>query len=205
MNSIYRTIVLEDEYFHMKAIEKILGDLPQIQMVGVASTTIEAFALCEKLKPDLIIADAKIGQEKMAGATFVKSIRKLLPDVRILGLTYHTDLIEGLKKAGCDYVVNKALIESPEDAKKYMRETLIPKPKYYREFNPPTLSEIQDRVLRMICDGYTEDEIAKEFGNDTRKPIRNVKNTLFMIFGAKSVANLVHLAYKAGYLHPDRD
>jgi two-component system, NarL family, invasion response regulator UvrY len=205
MNMLYKTVIVEDTYIDRQALEKIISDLPQIQLVGVATTVMEAFSLCEKIKPDFIIADGKMGQEKMAGANFVKNIRKLLPDVRVLGLTYHPDLIDGLKRAGCDYVANKALIESPEAAKKFIREALSPKPEYYRPFAPPSLSETQDRVLRLICEGYTEDEIAKEFGSDSRKPIRNIKNALFDIFGAKSAANLVHLAYRSGYLHPDRD
>ncbi|HMZ07360.1 MAG TPA: response regulator transcription factor [Anaerolineales bacterium] len=202
---LYRTVILDDEFLQQSALEKILSGLSQIQIVGTAATTMEAFSICERLKPDLIIADAKIGQEKMAGATFVKNIKKILPDVRILGLTYHADLIDGLKRAGCDYVANKALIESPEDARKFIREAISPRPEYYRDFAPPSLTEAQDRVLKLICEGYTEDEIAKEFGSDSRKPIRNIKNTLFDIFGAKSAANLIHLAYRSGYLHPDRD
>lgn len=205
MNMLYKTVIVEDTYIDRQALEKIISDLPQIQLVGVATTIMEAFSICEKIKPDFIIADGKMGQEKMAGANFVKNIRKLLPDVRVLGLTYHPDLIDGLKRAGCDYVANKALIESPEAAKKFIREALSPKPEYYRPFAPPSLSEAQDRVLRLICEGYTEDEIAREFGSDSRKPIRNIKNVLFDIFGAKSAANLVHLAYRSGYLHPDRD
>lgn len=203
--NLYKTFILEDSFLELNALEKILEGLPQIQLVGHASTPIEAISICERLRPDLIIADAKIGQEKMAGATFVKNIRKLLPEVRILGLTYHADLVDGLKRAGCDYVANKAFIESPEDAKKFIRETLLPKPEYYRDFAPPTLTDTQDRVLRLICEGHTEEEIAREFNFPTRKPIRNIKNTLFDAFGAKSVANLVYLAYKTGYLHPDRD
>ena len=202
---LYRTVILDDEFLQQSALEKILSGLSQIQIVGTAATTMEAFSICERLKPDLIIADAKIGQEKMAGATFVKNIKKILPNVRILGLTYHADLIDGLKRAGCDYVANKALIESPEDARKFIREAISPRPEYYRDFAPPSLTEAQDRVLKLICEGYTEDEIAKEFGSDSRKPIRNIKNTLFDIFGAKSAANLIHLAYRSGYLHPDRD
>ncbi len=202
---LYRTIILDDDFLQLNALEKILSGLPQIQVVGTAATTMEAFSICERLKPDLIIADAKIGQEKMAGATFVKNIKKILPEVRVLGLTYHSDLIDGLKRAGCDYAVNKALLESPEATKKFILEAIRPKPEYYREFAPPTLTEVQDRVLKLICEGCTEDEIAREFGNDSRKPIRNIKNQLFDIFGAKSAANLIHLAYKSGYLHPDYD
>ncbi len=205
MMRTYKTFILEDGLLDRTAIEKILSEIPEIKVVGLASTTVQAFSICEKEKPDLIIADAKIGQEKMAGAAFVKSIRKLLPEVRILGMTYHPDLVDGLRRAGCDHVVNKALIESHEAARKYILETLIPRPAYYRDFEPPSLTSQQDRVLRLICDGKTEAEIAKEFGYSNRKPIRNIKNTLFDIFGAVSVANLVHLAYKTGYLNPDQD
>lgn len=205
MNRIYRTVIVEDNFIDSQALEKIIGELSEIQLLSVVSTIMEAFSVCEKLKPDFIIVDGKIGQEKMAGANFVKNIRKLLPEVRVLGLTYHPDLIDGLKKAGCDYVANKALVENYDAAKKFIREALSPKPEYYRDFAPPTLTEAQDKVLKLICEGYTEEEIAKLFGHESRKPVRTIKNTLFDIFGARSAANLVHLAYKSGYLHPDRD
>jgi DNA-binding NarL/FixJ family response regulator len=204
MNS-YKTFLLEDSFFDLNALLKILEAMPQIQVVGSASSSIEALAKCEKIKPDFIIADAKIGPDKMAGATFVKNVRKRLPEVRILGLTYHTDLLDGLQRAGCDNVANKALIESPENAKKYIQEALTPKPKYYRDFAPPKLTEMQDRILKLICEGDTEDEIAQKLDLPSRKPVRGIKNTLFNIFGAKSAANLIYLAFKTGYLHPDRD
>ena len=201
----YKTFILEDRFFDRTAIEKILGEIPEIQVVGTASTARDALSICERKNPDLIIADAKLGQDKQAGASFVKNIRKTLPGVRILGLTYHADLIDGLTRAGCDFVVNKALIENHEAARTYIRETLIPRPEYYREFAPPALNEQQDRVLKYICEGLTEGEIAKELGFATRKPVRSIKNTLFDLFGANNIANLVHLAYKSGYLDAERD
>lgn len=204
INKIYRTFILEDKYFERSAIEKILGGIPEITIVGNADTTAIALDWCERLKPDLIIADAKIGQDKLAGASFVRYIRTILPNVRILGITYHADLVDSLERAGCDYVVNKALIENQEAAVKYIRETLLPKPAFFRAFKPPQLTEHQDRVLHYICEGLTEDDIARELGFDNRRPVRNIKNTLFEIFGAVSAANLVHLAYQCGYLNPDK-
>ena len=133
----------------------------------------------------------------------MRYIRTVLSEVRILGITYHADLVDNLERAGCDYVVNKALIENQEAAIKYIRETLLPKPAFFRTFKPPQLTEQQDRVLHYICEGLTEEDIARKLGFDNRKPIRNIKNTLFEIFGAVSAANLVHLAYQSGYLNPE--
>lgn len=204
LNKIYKTFILEDKYFELSALEKILGGIPEIMIIGTADTTAIALSQCEKLRPDLIIADAKIGQDKTAGASFVRFIRTILPDVRILGITYHADLVDNLERAGCNYVVNKALIENQEAAIRYIRETLLPKPAFFRPFKPPQLTEQQDQVLHYICEGLTEEDIASKLGFDNRKPVRNIKNNLFEIFGAVSAANLVHLAYQSGYLNPDR-
>jgi len=201
----YTTFILEDSYFELSALTKIVESMEHIHVVGSATTVPEAILECERKKPDLIIVDAKIGYDKKAGEKFVRYIRNQLPGVRFLGLSYHTDLLEGLKQAGCDYVEHKALIENPEIAKKFIQGALTPKPVNYHDYAPPTLTEAEDRVLELICEGYTELEIENELKYPSQKSVKKVKKSLFEAFGAKSAPNLVHLAYKTGYLDPDSD
>jgi len=201
----YSVYILEDSYLQLTALKEILSSISNINVVGSARTLADALSECERMKPDLIIVDAKIDHDEGAGGKFIRYIRRQLPGVSILGLTHHTDLLEGLKQAGCDYVAHKALIESPANAKKYIEEALKPKPAYFREEAPPTLTDAEDRVLKLICQGYTEQQIADELKYQSRKSVKTVKQALFDAFGAISAPNLVHLAYKTGYLNPDKD
>ena len=199
---IYRTFIFEDIFFDLEAIKSILARIPEIQIVDHGSTIGEALRVCKEKKPDLIIADSDMYGDKQVGPNFVRAVKQELPDVRILGMTRHADCIDALKRAGCNYVVNKSLIENHEAAVKFLRETLLPKPQYATDLRPPILTKEEDQVLRMICEGQTENEIADKLGAGTRKPIRNVKLSLFEKFGALNAPNLVYLAFKTGYLSP---
>lgn len=196
--------VFEDTYFDLEAIKAILNKIDEITFLDSASTTVsEARAKCLRLKPDLIIVDSEIHGEKKAGPSFIYQIKKELPDVKVLGMTRYADCIELLKQAGCDFVVNKSLIENDEAAVKFIRESFIPKPMFFYDKKPPKLNEQEDKILRLICKGLTEEAIAEEMGIEGRKPVRSVKNMLFSKFGATNVANLVHHAYQSGYLRPE--
>jgi ActR/RegA family two-component response regulator len=129
---IYTVFILEDSFWDLSALTKILESIDNIQIIGTAETVPEAIAECTAKKPDLIIVDAKIGYDKSAGEKFVRYIRNQQPDIRILGLSYHIDLLPGLKLAGCHYVEHKALIEDREAARKFIQGALTPKPVKYR-------------------------------------------------------------------------
>lgn len=202
---MYRTYILEDRFFDLEAIKAILARIPEIQVIGSTSMPGEALEFCRQKKPDLIIVDGDIYGDKTAGPAFVKNVRKILPESRVLGMTRYDECIDPLKRAGCNYVVNKNVIENQDAALKFLRETFFPKPQHLRSLSPPSLTEEESQVLRLICEGNTEDQIALFLGFPSRKRVRKVKNTLFSKFNALNVAHLVYLAFMTGYLHPDDD
>jgi DNA-binding NarL/FixJ family response regulator len=203
LSTNYRTYILEDRFFDLEAIKAILARIPEIQVIGNTTMPGEALEFCRKKKPDLIIVDGDIYGDKSISPNFVKSVRKYLPESRVLGMTRFDECIEPLRRAGCNYVVNKNVIENQEVALKFLRETFIPKPQYLRALSPPSLTKDEDRVLHLICEGNTELQMATLLGYSSRKRVRKIKNTLFSKFDAINVAHLVYLAFITGYLHPD--
>jgi len=201
--TVCRVFIFEDEFFDKEAIKSILQRINEILIVAAADKIGEALEICRQKNPNLIIADGAIYDDKTIGPSFVKSVRKVLPEVRILGLTRYPDMVDLLKRAGCDFVVNKRVIENHEDAVSYIRETLLPRVQYVIPLKPPSLTQDEDEVLRMIADGNSEDQIAVALGFPTRKPVRRIKKNLFNKFGASTQAQLVNLAFKTGYLKPD--
>lgn len=107
---ICRTFIFEDSFFDMEAIKSILMKIQEIQIVGESYVIGEALQICRSKRPNLIIADGSIHDDRSIGPNFVKSVRAELPEVRILGLTRFPDMVEILKRAGYDYVVNKNMI-----------------------------------------------------------------------------------------------
>jgi DNA-binding NarL/FixJ family response regulator len=203
--TIYRTFILEDRFFDLEAIRAILAGIPEIQVVGHNSMPGEALDFCRRNKPDLIIVDGDLYGDKAMSPAFVKNIRRLLPETRLLGMTRFDECIDPLKRAGCNYVVNKNVIENQETALKFLRETFFPKPHQLRALPPPSLTEEEGRVLRLICEGNTENQIGLVLGHANRKRVHKIKGSLFGKFNAVNVGNLVYLAFMTGYLHPDDD
>jgi DNA-binding NarL/FixJ family response regulator len=205
LSTIYRTYILEDRFFDLEAIKAILAKIPEIQVIGHTAMPGEALEFCRQKKPDLIIVDGDIYGDKTVSPAFVKNIRKVLPEARLLGMTRFDECIDPLRRAGCNYVVNKNVIENQDTALKFLRETFFPKPAQLRAILPPSLTDDESRVLHLICEGNTEGQIGLVLGYTTRKRVRKIKNMLFSKFNAINVAHLVYLAFMTGYLHPDDD
>lgn len=199
----YRTFILDDRYFDQEAIKAILNKIPEIQIVGIRTTVSESLEICQQKKPDLIIVDGQLYGDNNLSPNFVNKIRKILPQTCILGMTRYPECRELLKRAGCDFVVDKNFIENQDSALKFIKESVLSRTENFTHITVPKLTENEDKVLRLICDGLTEDQIAEKLGFPTRKSIRNIKNTLFSKFNALNVGNLVHLAHLSGYLQSD--
>jgi DNA-binding NarL/FixJ family response regulator len=196
--------IFEDEYLDRTAIEAILHEMRDMQIVGTGKLVSQAVQECVRLQPGLIIADSDIDGDKTAGPRFVKAVREKIPYVHILGLTKYQDCITPLIDAGCNFVVDKALIYSKDAALKSIQEALFSRPLVLGENSPPTLTEVQSRVLKLICAGLKESEIIEQMGFSSKKPLVNAKRQLLDIFGAANMPNLVDHAYRAGYLNPRR-
>ena len=203
LSTTYRTYILEDRFFDLEAIKAILAKIPEIQVIGNTSLPGEALEFCRQKKPDLIIVDGDIYGDKTVSPAFVKNVRKYLPDAHVLGMTRYDECLEPLRHAGCNYVVNKNVIENQDAALKFLRETFFPKLPPLRAGPPPSLTPDERHVLLLICAGNTEGQIATTLGYPSRKRVRKIKNDLFGKFHAINVAHLVYLAFVSNYLHPD--
>jgi DNA-binding NarL/FixJ family response regulator len=205
MKSPIKTIIFDDTPLDVRGIRDILKGIPEIVIVGVYDTIGDALSSCRELKPDLLIADADIRGDKTAGPIFVRSVLKILPNLPILGLTRWPDCLVALKRAGCKEVVLKQAFDNEQAALKFIRGTLV-EPPYVVGDEPPQLTEEEDRILRMLANGRTENELILATGK-TRKQVRNIKGALKNKFGAVSNhdTELVSLAYRRGYLRVDDD
>lgn len=200
-----KTVIFEDSKFDLRGLQSILKGIPEINVVAVFDTIGEALSECKKIAPDLIIADADIRGDKTVGPNFVRSVIKMLPNVKVLGLTIWPDCIDRLKRAGCKEAVLKQFFDNEQAAQKFIRETLVESP-FFTNLEPPDLNEEEDQVLRMMGNGHTEEEIGGML-NKSRKQVRIIKGGLKDKFGVVSGRDteLVALAYRRRYLLPDED
>jgi DNA-binding NarL/FixJ family response regulator len=225
MSTIYHAFIFGDRYFDIEKIKGILAHVPEIEIIGDSNFRDDALKLVAQKIPDLIIVDADIAGDTMSALNFVKNMRKSLPHVLILGLTSQENLIISLKRTGCDDVLNKTLIENYKAVATYIHKTLIHKhlsPLYPRfsgnvttdapppggkkkksgkksKTTTPALTEEEFEVLRLICEGFTEGQIASSLGFTSRKPVRRIKSALFEKFNVINDNQLTKLVHDTGY------
>jgi len=84
----------------------MLGERPELQIVGEASDGLEAVRRAEELKPDLILLD--IGLPTLNGIEAARQIRRLAPESRVIFLTQESSaevVQEALSLGAWGYVV----------------------------------------------------------------------------------------------------
>src|SRR6187455_3479620 len=70
MDSIIRTVIVDDSAFVRKVVREILSRSPFIEVVGLARDGEEALAMVERLKPDIVTCDLLM--PRLDGVEFVR-------------------------------------------------------------------------------------------------------------------------------------
>lgn len=84
-----RVLIVDDQQLVRSGFRLLLEEEPDIAVVGEASTGVEAVAVAEMHKPDVILMDIRMPD--MDGVEATRSIVQRHPDTRILALTTFDD------------------------------------------------------------------------------------------------------------------
>ncbi|MBE0481463.1 MAG: response regulator transcription factor [Dehalococcoidia bacterium] len=84
------TIVLVDDHKIVRqGLTILLGDEPDIKIVGEAAKAEEAIALVENLKPDILICDLILNG--LNGIDVTREVRKRVPETKVIILSMYND------------------------------------------------------------------------------------------------------------------
>ena len=86
-----RLLLAEDHTLMRAGIKALLEGLPGIEVVGEASTGLEAIALADELQPDLILLD--ISMPELNGLEVAARLVKSDPRRRVVFLSMHTHAV----------------------------------------------------------------------------------------------------------------
>lgn len=104
--SLIRILVVDDFADWRHCILEKLRENRNFQVIGVASDGLEAVLKAEELQPDLILLD--IGLPEQNGIEAARTIRKVVPESKILFLTEELDVAvaqAALSAGGHGYVI----------------------------------------------------------------------------------------------------
>lgn len=102
----HRVLIADDQALIREGLRTILEMEDDITVVGTASNGLEAYEMCRRLRPDLVMMDIRM--PVLDGLDSIKLIRKSCPDTLILILSTFTEddyIVEGLANGAVGYLL----------------------------------------------------------------------------------------------------
>lgn len=203
-----RVLVADDHAVVRAGIVALLGDEPDIEVVGEAVDGVEAVELAATLTPDLVVMDVRM--PRLTGDEATARILAETPGVRVLVLTtYESDasILAAIEAGASGYLLKAAPAEellagvrsvaagevalSPAIAAQLVARV--------RQPAPPALTPRETEVLRLVASGLTN----KQIGVRLHLGEATVKTHLLRTFdklGVSDRTRAVTLAMERGLL-----
>ncbi len=175
-----RILLVDDHAILRAGLRAILSAEADMEVVDEANDGREAVAKTERLLPDVTLMD--ISMPVMDGLEATRRIHQSCPEVKVLVLTIHDNeeyLFQVLEAGGSGYLVKKSadteLISairavhrgeaflSPLATKMVIGRYLSAVGRGEEKHNYDGLTSREQEVLKLIADGYTNQEIADRF------------------------------------------
>ncbi|MCL5962591.1 MAG: response regulator transcription factor [Chloroflexi bacterium] len=172
-----RIFVAEDHGIVREGIRLLIEAQPDMEVVGEASNGQEAVDQARELRPDVMLVD--LGMPLVSGLDVIKLIKKHCPETRALVLTIHNSddyFFRSLDAGASGYVLKGAAsadllqaIRAAHRCEIYLHPSMSTKlvADYLRRVKSgqerdtyDALTEREKEVLRLIAEGYTNQEIS---------------------------------------------
>ena len=174
-----RVLLVEDHETVREGLRLLLDSQADMQVVGEAADGRAAVEYSERLRPQVVVMD--LSMPEMNGLAATHAIKKGCPETAVVALTRHDDaaFVDELRKAGASgYVLKQspstelldavrvaAIGGSYLDARLRAREaTTTSREHLTRVRRPPSVSEREKQVLRMMAVGHSNKEIGEALG-----------------------------------------
>lgn len=207
-----RVVLADDHEIFLDGLTSMLQKQPDIDIVGNACNGKELISITEKLQPDIVITDIKM--PGIDGIEATRVLTKKFPEIKIIGLSMFDQegpIIEMLEAGGKGYLQKNAdkneIIEAIKAVNAhsvfYCRHTtaqfarLIIESKFspYNDNKGPTFSEREIEIIKLLCEGYSNWEIADKL-YFTKRTAENYRERIFKKMNVKNSAGLVIYAIK---------
>jgi two-component system nitrate/nitrite response regulator NarL len=200
-----RVLLVDDHQLLRDSLHMLLTSRPGIKVVGAAANGEIGVSMAADLKPDVVLMD--ITMPVMNGLDATRAIVREQPDVSVIILTMHSDedLLTSAKKAGAQAVLNKAI--DPDELEAAIQDAaseVVPDKSGLGQRAPTDrpadrLSPRESRVLRLIAEGSSTKEIARELGISA-KTVETYRARLIKKLRTRTVQGLTRWAIVRGIL-----
>lgn len=210
----YRIVLTDDEALFRKGLSRILSDCDTCKILFEAENGLDLLA---KLKaaavlPNVILLDMQMPE--MDGVDALKALQKQYPEIKVIILTshYNATLIVKMLELGASAFMAKNI--DPDELVKTI-QNVVDKGFHYNDFTvqllrerlllgKPKKKEITDEltsrekeILLLICDQYTNKEIADEL-YISQRTVEGHRNNMLEKSNSKNTVGLIIYAIENG-------
>jgi len=204
----YRLVVVDDHKMFRSGLSFLLNDIPEVKVVAEASNGLEFLDILNKESVDIVLMD--INMPVMDGVEATKEALIIKPDLNIIVLSMHGEeeyydkMVEAgvkgflLKNSGVEELTNaiKTVIDGGTYFSQDLLVSILKKKKEEQtkdELVKLTHRELQ--VLRLICEGFCNNDIADKLFISQRTVDRHRANLLSKT-SCRNATSLVMYAVK---------
>jgi len=213
-----RVLLVDDQEIVCEGLQRILGSDPAIEVVGAASNGLEAVALAEERRPDLVLMDLKMPE--MNGIVATQQIRAAHPEIRVLVLTTYDDdewLYDAIRAGASGYLLKdtprtdliraiKGTVEGDAYVDPAVTARLLASIAQSKPISQqPTQINLSDRdreILSLITQGLSNADIAARLYL-AEGTVRNYTSAIFAKLGVSDRTQAAIAALRYGLVDPE--
>ncbi|MGQ9480458.1 response regulator transcription factor [Chloroflexus sp.] len=213
MGVTIRVLIADDIRPFVNGLKGMLAELPAVDLIGEAFTSTEAVTKAISLRPDVIMIDLHWKEERTGGLSMrqhyergleaIRRIKQQAPEVAVLAMTAHAELVEQARRHGADVAVMKEQLNDFDQLELLLHHAIetVRSPQIRRdEFEQ--LSVREQQILELMAKGLTDQEISTRLAWGIGVIKRDVQ-AIFEKLRVRSRAHAVARGYDLGLLQKD--
>jgi two-component system, NarL family, response regulator NreC len=211
-----KLLIADDHRLFRESLSSLFND-PDIKIIDLAEDGHDAIAKARELLPNIILMDISMGE--MDGIEATKRLRKEQPDIKIIGLSMHTDksYIKEMLEAGahgyllkdCSYKELVGAIKTVYKGNKYLMaevtKVVVDDLLFHNGDTADADKELTKReleVFKLYANGLSTRDISEKLFISVKTTGTHKQNILKKL-DLKTTADMIKYGIKHGMVHVD--
>jgi DNA-binding NarL/FixJ family response regulator len=207
METKTKVFIVEDHAIFREGLKRVISEMDEVELIGEAENGAVFLEKLKKAKPDVVLMD--IQMPVMDGIEATERALKMDPSLKILVISMFGEeeyVYSMVEKGVVGFILKTSGIQDLERAIKkvssgqeyYSEEIMGILVKKFRSIDTVekiTFTDKEKEVLRMLCKGFSNNDIADKLFMSVRT-VEGYRNKLLQKTGSANVINLVIYALK---------